>query len=197
MKTGIRMGSPSSSVFLDRELSQLSFNRRVLAQAEDSSIPLLERLRYLCIVSNNLDEFFEIRVASLLAKGGLDGAARRHPALHAELERINCACHDLVRRQYAILNTEILPQLQASGVRLLRHAERNEAQRAWVRDYFETQVRPLLTPIGLDPAHPFPRVVNKSLNFIIALSGKDAFGRGTGAAIVKAPRALPRVLRLP
>jgi len=193
MKTGIRMASPSSSVFLDRELSQLSFNRRVLAQAEDSSIPLLERLRYLCIVSNNLDEFFEIRVASLLAKGGQDGAARQQ----ADLERINHACHELVRQQYAILNTEILPQLQASGVRLLRHAERNEAQRAWVRDYFETQVRPLLTPIGLDPAHPFPRVVNKSLNFIIALSGKDAFGRGTGAAIVKAPRVLPRVLRLP
>ena len=182
-----------TGIFLDRELSQLSFNRRVLAQAEDNSIPLLERLRYLCIVSNNLDEFFEVRVASLLAQGNLAD----NPALAANLARISAECHKLVIQQYAVLNTEVLPQLQAKGVHLVRHTDRNEAQRAWVKDYFEREVRPLLTPIGLDPAHPFPQVVNKSLNFIVALSGKDAFGRGTGIAIVKAPRVLPRVIRLP
>jgi polyphosphate kinase len=180
-------------MFLDRELSQLTFNRRVLAQAEDASLPLLERLRYLCIVSNNLDEFFEVRVASLLAQGDL----AENPALAASLTRISAECHDLVRQQYIILNNDVLPQLAAAGVLLVRHTDRNEAQRAWVKEYFEQQVRPLLTPIGLDPAHPFPQVVNKSLNFIISLSGKDAFGRGTAIAIVKAPRVLPRVIRLP
>ena len=193
MKTVEAGAPPGSAIFLDRELSQLSFNRRVLAQAEDNTIPLLERLRYLCIVSNNLDEFFEVRVASLLAQGNL----AENPALAASLERISGECHNLVRQQYAILNTEVLPQLQAHGVHLVRHSDRNEAQRAWVKTYFESEVRPLLTPIGLDPAHPFPQVVNKSLNFIVALSGKDAFGRGTGIAIVKAPRVLPRVIRLP
>ena len=193
MKTVQAAAPPSTAIFLDRELSQLSFNRRVLAQAEDNTIPLLERLRYLCIVSNNLDEFFEVRVASLLAQGNL----AENPLLAASLARISTECHSLVKQQYAILNTAVLPQLQAKGVHLVRHTDRNEAQRAWVKSYFEREVRPLLTPIGLDPAHPFPQVVNKSLNFIIALSGKDAFGRGTAIAIVKAPRVLPRVIRLP
>jgi polyphosphate kinase len=180
-------------MFLDRELSQLTFNRRVLAQAEDPSIPLLERLRYLCIVSNNLDEFFEVRVASLLASGD----TADNPALAATLERISAECHELVRRQYQILNKDVLPHLAAEGIHLLRHADRNEAQRAWVKDYFEREVRPLLTPIALDPSHPFPQVINKSLNFIVSLTGKDAFGRGTAVTIVKAPRVLPRVIELP
>ncbi|MDL2355671.1 MAG: polyphosphate kinase 1 [Pseudomonadota bacterium] len=194
MKTAaLHAESPKADIFLDRELSQLMFNRRVLAQAEDKRIPLLERLRYLCIVSNNLDEFFEVRVASLLAQGAL----HPDPALTATLERISEECHALVTQQYAILNTEVLPQLRAKGVHLVRHTDRNEAQRAWVKEYFEREVRPLLTPIGLDPAHPFPQVINKSLNFIVSLSGKDAFGRGTAIAIVKAPRVLPRVIQLP
>lgn len=193
MKAVAQPDTSRQNIFLDRELSQLTFNRRVLAQAEDATIPLLERLRYLCIVSNNLDEFFEVRVASLLAQGNL----AEHPALQALLGRISSECHDLVRQQYTILNTEVLPQLQEQGVHLVRHTDRNEAQRAWVKEYFEHEVRPLLTPIGLDPAHPFPQVMNKSLNFIISLTGKDAFGRGTGIAIVKAPRVLPRVIRLP
>jgi polyphosphate kinase len=199
----MRHGNPApaplsgSTIYLDRELSLLAFNRRVLAQAEDPAIPLLERLRYLCIVSSNLDEFFEVRVASLRAQGGIDGDLAGHPGLLASLERISGECHQLVEKQYAILNQEVLPQLSANGVHLLRHTERNEVQRAWVKEYFDREVRPLLTPIGLDPSHPFPQVINKSLNFIIALSGKDAFGRGTAIAIVKAPRVLPRVIRLP
>ncbi|MBB3118397.1 polyphosphate kinase [Massilia violacea] len=191
------MEANRNSILLDREISQLMFNRRVLANAEDPAIPLLERLRYLCIVSSNLDEFFEVRVASLLAAASVDGALSEHPALVATLNRVSNECHALVKRQYEVLNTEVLPELAAKNVHLLRHSERNEAQRAWVKEYFEREVRPLLTPIGLDPAHPFPQVVNKSLNFIVALSGKDAFGRGTAIAIVKAPRVLPRVIRLP
>ena len=197
MKPDVHAEVGKNSAFLDRELSQLMFNRRVLAQAEDKSIPLLERLRYLCIASSNLDEFFEVRVASLLAAAGTDGVLATHPALLATLSRISNECHALVTDQYNILNQEVLPELAASGVHLVRHNERTEAERAWVKDYFDTEVRPLLTPIGLDPAHPFPQVVNKSLNFIVSLSGKDAFGRGTAIAILKAPRVLPRVIRLP
>ncbi|HWZ47276.1 MAG TPA: polyphosphate kinase 1 [Herbaspirillum sp.] len=185
-----------SAIYLDRELSQLAFNRRVLAQAEDSTVPALERLKYLCIVSNNLDEFFEVRIASLLANR-IEGEQIDPPILAAALERTNAECHQIVARQYTVLNTEVLPQLAANGIRLLRHDDRNERQAAWVKNYFDQYVRPLLTPIGLDPAHPFPQVQNKSLNFIVELSGKDAFGRGTAIAIVKAPRVLPRVIKLP
>lgn len=187
----------TSGIYLNRELSQLAFNRRVLAQAEDKNVPLLERLRYLCIASSNLDEFFEVRIASLLAQSRLDGDLVEPPTLTAALERTAVECHQIVARQYHILNNEVLPQLSAKGIHLLRHTDRSEAQRAWVKAYFEREVRPLLTPIGLDPAHPFPQVVNKSLNFIVELSGKDAFGRGTGIAILKAPRVLPRVIQLP
>ncbi|MEN3295549.1 MAG: polyphosphate kinase [Burkholderiales bacterium] len=193
----ITLGTSHADIYLDRELSQLAFNRRVLAQAEDGSIPLLERLRYLCIVGSNLDEFFEIRIASLLAQHRIDGTAASTPAYAKTLERMSTECHDIVKRQYSVFNNEILPRLSAEGIHLLRHQDRNKAQRAWVKRYFDQEVRPILTPIGLDPAHPFPQVVNKSLNFIVELSGKDAFGRGTGIAILKAPRVLPRVIRLP
>lgn len=181
--------------FLNRELSQIDFNWRVLAQAEDAKIPLLERLKFLCISSSNLDEFFEVRVSSLLAHQG--EYEKPNPQLKASLDQISVEAHKLVTRQYEVLNEEILPLLSEHGVHVLRHNDRNPAQRAWVKAYFEREVRPLLTPIGLDPAHPFPQVVNKSLNFIVALAGKDAFGRGTGIAIVKAPRVLPRIIRLP
>lgn len=192
-----KSGIANTKDFLDRELSQLAFNRRVLAQAEDHNLPLLERLRYLCIVSSNLDEFFEVRVASLLARGNSNQHHPEDPDLAASLERVSQECHQLIAEQYGILNAELLPQLAAKGVRLLRDKDRTDEQRAWVKAYFEREVRPILTPIGLDPSHPFPQVMNKSLNFIVALGGKDAFGRGTAIAIVKAPRVLPRVIRLP
>nr|AGU09988.1 Polyphosphate kinase C-terminal domain [uncultured organism] len=180
--------------FLNRELSLLEFNRRVLEQAEDPSVPLLERLRYLCIVSSNLDEFFEVRVASILAThehhAGVDPG-------QVNLDGVSAECRQIIARQYALLNDQILPQLSSNGIHLLRRVDRNPAQKAWVKQYFDKEVRPLLTPVGLDPAHPFPRVINKSLNFIVELAGKDAFGRGTAIAIMKAPRVLPRVIRLP
>lgn len=184
--------------YLNRELSLLEFNRRVLAQAEDPAIPLLERLRFLCIVCSNLDEFFEVRVASLLAQHQMDQAHGGLPDnLAATLERASAECRHLIGRQYKLFNDEILPKLSEHGIHMLRRGERNAAQRAWVKQFFDREVRPLLTPIGLDPAHPFPRVINKSLNFIVELAGKDAFGRGTAIAIMKAPRVLPRVIRLP
>lgn len=186
-----------SAIYLNRELSQLAFNRRVLAQAENPAVPLLERLKYLCIVSNNLDELFEVRIASMLANDHLDGESTPSPALSANLSTAAAECHQIVERQYRVLNEDVLPQLAQQGIHLLRDQDRNEAQKAWVKAYFDREVRPLLTPIGLDPAHPFPQVVNKSLNFIVELSGKDAFGRGTAIAILKAPRVLPRVIQLP
>jgi len=185
--------------FLNRELGQLEFNRRVLAQAQDAAVPLLERLRFLCIVSSNLDEFFEIRVAGLKAQielradtPGPDGASPR--AVMAEVSR---QARELVQKQYDVLNAEILPALAAEGVRFLRRREWTETQREWIHQYFLDEVMPVLTPIGLDPAHPFPRLLNKSLNFAVELAGKDAFGRNSGAALVQAPRALPRFILLP
>jgi len=184
---------------INRELSILAFNRRVLALAEDPSIPLLERLRFLCIVSGNLDEFFEIRVAGLREqlrlKAPLVGTTIHE--LKASLTEIGQGAQALVAKMYGVLNQQILPGLSAAGIPVLRHAERNAAQRAWAAQYFQREIRPLLTPIGLDPAHPFPQVVNKSLNFIVELSGHDAFGRDTSVAIVKAPRMVPRVLKMP
>ena len=184
---------------LNREIGILEFNRRVLAQAEDTDTPLLERLRFLCIVSSNLDEFFEIRVAELketisvnLSSAGPDGMNPRE--VFASVSRI---AHELVDRQYRLLNENILPELEKAGVRFLRRNDLNETQRNWVRDYFFNEMMPLLTPIGLDPAHPFPRVFNKSLNFAVELEGRDAFGRVSRAAIVQAPRILPRMIRLP
>ncbi len=185
--------------FLNRELSLLQFQRRVLAQAADPRVPLLERLRFLCIVSSNLDEFFEIRVSGIkeqIRSGslirGMDGL------LPTELlERVSVDVHEIISEQYDLLNKEILPALEKEGIVFLRRSAWTDAQRDWVRGYFEREVAPVLTPVGLDPAHPFPRVLNKSLNFAVELEGRDAFGRDSGAAIVQAPRALPRVIRLP
>ena len=189
----------SDAPLINRELSQLAFNRRVLALAQDPAVPLLERLRFLCIVSSNLDEFFEIRVAGLREQLRV-----KTPPLGMTLHELKTAfavisdeARTLVADKYRTLNEQVLPQLAAAGIRLLRHADRNPEQRAWVGDYFLREVKPLLTPIGLDPAHPFPQVVNKRLNFIVELSGRDAFGRDSSIAIVKAPRLLPRVIELP
>jgi len=184
---------------INRELSILAFNRRVLALAEDANTPLLERLRFLCIVSSNLDEFFEIRIAGLREqlrlKAPLVGMTLAE--LRTNLVEISQGAQRLVGEMYGVLNGQILPALSAAGVRIVRGAERTPAQRAWAAEYFQKEIRPLLTPIGLDPAHPFPQVVNKSLNFIVELSGRDAFGRETSVAIVKAPRLVPRVIKMP
>lgn len=189
----------ASHHFLNRELGLLEFNRRVLAQAADEGVPLLERLKYLCIVSSNLDEFFEIRVAGLKEQiqhgSGTTGADEMD--VSQIFRRVREEAHQIIGRQYLMLNSEILPALAKQGVRFLRRTHWNEAQQAWVRDFFFREVMPVLTPIGLDPAHPFPRVLNKSLNFAVELQGKDAFGRNSAKAIVQAPRVLPRTIQVP
>jgi len=201
-----RSASPEAAVSaapvtgsINRELSLLEFNARVLALAEDPEVPLLERLRFLCIVGSNLDEFFEIRVAGLkeqlrakVAPPGMTLAEMRDISL-----RLGDDARALIARQYRVLNEQVLPALADAGVRLVRRTEFTPAERAWSAQFFAEEIRPLLTPIGLDPAHPFPQVVNKSLNFVVELKGNDAFGRDTGIAIVKAPRVLPRVIRVP
>jgi len=188
-----------ASHFLNRELGLLEFNRRVLAQAADDAVPLLERLRFLTIVSSNLDEFFEIRVAGLKehVKAGIkeSGPDGRSPAEVFEL--VSAQAHALVGEQYRLLNSVLLPALAKQGVIFPKREEWTEPQQAWIRDYFMRELLPVLTPIGLDPSHPFPRVLNKSLNLAIELEGRDSFGRKSRAAIVQAPRALPRVIRLP
>ncbi|HZV53602.1 MAG TPA: polyphosphate kinase 1 [Rhodocyclaceae bacterium] len=185
--------------FINRELSLLAFNRRVLAQAADRTVPLLERLRFLCIVSSNLDEFFEIRVAGVKEQIKLGGQVTGVDGLSPNevFRRVTKEAHALIAEQYALLNEVILPALATEGICFYKRSTWTAEQSEWIRDFFFREVMPVLTPIGLDPAHPFPRVLNKSLNFAVELEGKDAFGRAGGAAIVQAPRALPRVIQLP
>jgi polyphosphate kinase len=188
-----RVAPPPSSLLLERERAVLAFNRRVLAQAERADVPLLERLRYVTIVSSNLDEFFEVRFADYIeaVRERDTDAARR------DLEALAADAHALIDAQYALFNQQVMPALAREGIVIVNHAQRSPAQRRWVADFFEQQVRSLLLPVGLDPSHPFPLVANKSLNFIVRLSGRDAFGRDNAIAILKVPRVLPRVIRLP
>jgi polyphosphate kinase len=179
---------------LDRDHSTLAFNLRVLDWACRKEVPVLERLRYLCIVSSNLDEFFEVRVEPQRA---LDPDDARVSQPDASFGALASAVHALVARQYSLYNDELMPLFEKHGIRIISHGDRNPAQRRWVKQYFEREVRPLLLPVGLDPSHPFPLVANKSLNFIVRLSGADAFGRANEIAIVKVPRVLPRLIRLP
>jgi polyphosphate kinase len=180
---------------LDRDHSILAFNERVLDWAVRDDVPLLERLRYLCIVSSNLDEFFEVRAEPhLIANQAND---RKGVFSVGSFERLAASLHDIVGRQYALYNEKLMPAFEGLGIKIISHGDRNPAQRQWVKQYFEREVRPLLIPVGLDPSHPFPQVANKSLNFIVRLGGRDAFGRENEIAIVKVPRVLPRLIRMP
>ena len=185
--------------YINRELSILDFHLRVLEQAVDPLHPLLERMNFLLIFSRNLDEFFEIRFAGLMEQLDLGNESHSPDGLTPKqvLEIISKRAHAAIERQYRILNEEILPKLREEDICFLRRGELTPAQSAWIKKYFQEQVAPVLTPISLDPAHPFPRLVNKSLNFIVTLEGKDAFGRQIDLAVVPAPRSLPRVVRLP
>jgi polyphosphate kinase len=189
----------SAEHYINRELSLLEFNGRVLAQALDEKVPLLERLRFLCISSNNLDEFFEIRVAGLKQRielgsnqPGADGMT-----IAEQLQAIHDRARRLVDAQYACLSDVVLPALRQQGIELLARATWDAETSRWLEQYFEQEIEPVLSPLGLDPARPFPRIQNKSLNFIVRLAGEDAFGRDTGLAVVQAPRSLPRVVALP
>ena len=197
MAVNVDLANPD--FYINREISFLRFNRRVLEQAKNPDVPLLERLRFLCITSSNLDEFFEIRVAGLKQRNAL-GSTQRGPenlTPAEQLRAISAEAHDLVDEQYRVLNDILFPALEQEGVRFLDSERWDKRQRRWLKRYFNYELEPILTPIGLDPAHPFPRLLNKNLTFIVTLEGKDAFGRSSGMAIVQAPRALPRVVRLP
>ncbi|MFN7964245.1 MAG: polyphosphate kinase 1 [Acidobacteriota bacterium] len=185
--------------YLSRELSFLAFNERVLAQARDASLPLLERLRFLTISCTNLDEFFEIRVAGVsqqihynLTKRTSDG---RTPI--ETVAAVSEQAHRFVAEQYRVLNEELMPAMERQGLAVRKRGQWTPAQTRWIAEFFEREVLPVLTPLGLDPAHPFPRILNKSLNFILQLEGKDAFGRATDLAVVQAPRLLPRLIEFP
>lgn len=184
---------PEQVQLLSRERAILEFNRRVLAQARRADVPLLERLRYICIMSSNMDEFFEVRFSDAIDAARLPDS----DTSHADVAVVVADAHALIDEQYRVFNDEVMPALAAQQIVIVNHADRDDAQRAWVAQFFHREVQPLLVPVGLDPAHPFPQVANKSLNFIAQLDGIDAFGRENTIAIVKVPRVLPRVIRLP
>ncbi|TDR81574.1 polyphosphate kinase 1 [Paludibacterium purpuratum] len=184
---------------LNRELGLIEFNRRVLAQAEDPRLPLLERLKFLCIVSSNLDEFFEVRVAWLKEVKEHTPERILADGRNAEqcLEKVCAGARQLIQEQYGVMREVIFPALRDESIQFLRRIEWTIEQQEWVKAFFHRELMPILTPIGLDPSHPFPKVLNKSLNFAVELEGRDAFGRQSGIAIVQAPRILPRVIQLP
>lgn len=186
-------------LLFNRELSLLCFTRRVLELARDPEIPLLERVRFLCISCTNLDEFFEVRVASIrqrlkhgAAQAGPDGLTPTQT-----IEEIRDAVGELVHEQYRVLNEELMPALEGEQIRILKRSQWNRRQHRWLYRHFRRELMPVLSPLGLDPAHPFPRILNKSLNFAVELEGQDAFGRDSGLALVRAPRSLPRLIRIP
>ena len=187
------------SLYINRELSLLEFHKRVLAQAKDSDLPLLERLRFLCISCTNLDEFFEIRVAGLKQRMEIGAPAQGPEKIPANVmfEQLQEEVRELVKQQYEVLNQSMFPELTAAGVRFVQSEDWNEEQRAWLQEYFDDQVVPVLTPLTFDPSRPFPRILNKSLNFIVRLHGRDAFGRRRHRGMVQAPRSLPRIIKLP
>ncbi|MFT2111230.1 polyphosphate kinase 1 [Marinomonas sp. 2405UD68-3] len=186
-------------LYFNRELSHLEFNMRVLEQAMDENHPILNRLMFLCIFSSNMDEFFEIRVAGLKSQLEYSREKNGPDGLHPKdvLRQIGEQAHQLVRRQYRILNDIIFPKLAENGVNFIRRSEWTDEQASWVKHYFRDNVLPIISPVGLDPAHPFPRLANKTFNFVVELEGRDAFGRENGLAIVPAPSSLPRLIRLP
>ncbi|MEM1081844.1 MAG: polyphosphate kinase 1 [Pseudomonadota bacterium] len=194
---GANLNHPS--LYFNRELSLLSFTRRVLELARDPSVPLLERVKFLCISCTNLDEFFEVRVAAMrhriqhgAIQAGVDGLT---PG--ATLAAIRDAVDELIEEQYRVMNQEIAPDLERENIRILRRSEWTKGQHRWLHRHFQRELMPVLSPLGLDPVHPFPRILNKSLNFAVELEGQDAFGRDSGMALVRAPRSLPRLIRIP
>lgn len=183
----------------NRELSYFKFNLRVLSQASNPEHPLLERLMFLLIFSSNLDEFFEIRVSGLKKRLQFDMQKPDPDGKYPEqiLQQIHEQVRAALNEQYRILNEDLFPSLAAENIHFVKRQDWNGNLAKWAREYFDNEVLPVVSPLGLDPAHPFPRLVNKSLNFVLSLEGKDAFGRESGLAIVPAPRSLPRLIKVP
>jgi polyphosphate kinase len=197
MSESVDLGAPA--LYINRELAALEFNFRVLAQARDPDVPALERVRYLTIVSNNLDEYFEVRVAVLKHKHALGAATPGADGLSSTeiLARIRERTLELVADIYDIWHNELGPALNEAGIRYLTRDQWTDKQRRWLLGYFQNEIQPVLSPLGLDPSHPFPRILNKTLNLAVVLEGRDAFGREGHMALVRAPRSLPRIIKLP
>ena len=189
----------SKARFINREASLLEFNQRVLSMAKRADIPLLERLKFLCISSSNMDEFFEVRLAGIIELTRNPSARTSPDGMHPTdaVNMLSKDAHELVADQYRVLNDELIPALAADKIHFLHRHRWSKAQKDWLRHYFQDNLQPVLTPLGLDPSHPFPRVLNKALHFIVSLSGQDAFGRAIDKAVIRVPRSLPRIIELP
>ncbi len=199
------MQTPASTAPLDdpglynnRDLSWLEFNRRVLEEGCDPGVPLLERLKFLAIFTSNLDEFFMVRVGGIQQKvqAGLPvgtGADRTPPRL--QLELIGQRVREMLAQQYACLLTEVLPGLEKEGIVLRRPADLSRAEQQYLRDRFDREIYPVLTPLAIDPGHPFPHLLNKSLNLAVRLHRPDE--DEILYAVVQVPSVLPRFLPLP
>ncbi|NDB77066.1 MAG: polyphosphate kinase, partial [Verrucomicrobia bacterium] len=185
--------------FLNRELSWLAFNQRVLDEALDPTTPLLERVKFFCITSSNLDEFFEVRVAGIKQQIESDVVERSVDGLTASetFRAITRRVREMVEAQFRCWREQLVPALAASGIRFLDFTELGPADRVWVESYFQKQVWPVLTPLGLDPAHPFPQLLNKTLNLIVQLEVRQNGETQSRLAVVQVPRALPRLVKLP
>ena len=197
-RAGSDPGPKVEPVYFNRELSWLAFDRRVLEQAESERHPLLERVRFLAIVSSNLDEFFEIRVAGLMqqmdsgvAEPGPDGVPARE-----QLDRIHAAVLSLAEAQYRCWQFKLIPALAAEGIRIRTARDLTKGELQWVRDYFQDQVFPVLTPLALDPAHPFPLLGNKTLNVFVSLVNPAAARPVPLVAILPVPRILPGLVAI-
>jgi polyphosphate kinase len=185
-------------VFGNREESWIAFNRRVLDQARSPANPLLERVKFLAIVSSNLDEFFEIRVAGLMQQAdsesgelSLDGLTPRE-----QLRRLHESVNRLVTDQYQCWQKDVLPALEAAGVQFRSASQLSQSERAWAQGYFETQVQPVLTPLAVDQAHPFPLLGNKTLNVLVSLDHPETPAQEKAMIILPVPRSLPRIVQL-
>jgi polyphosphate kinase len=181
------------SLYINRELSWLEFNQRVLEEGEDSSNPLLERLKFLCIVASNLDEFFEVRVAGLkqqrlsnISAPGPDGLSPSE-----QLAAVSVRVRKMVDDQYRLWNEELVTNLERNNIFFLRYEELTDEEKQYYTEYFEKSVYPVLTPLAVDPVHPFPQLLNKSLNVAVELDGMDL---NTNLAVVQVPRILPRLV---
>lgn len=184
---------------LDREIGLIQFYKRIIANAHDKKIPLLERLNYICIVSRNCDELFEIRIARLL-KLNKENSHKLLPdglTPKAALALIRNHIDNLYKEIYDLYNNEIIPQLKRQHIYIADNKNLTANELKWSKDYFIEALKPVLTPIGIDPAHPFPKIPNKNLHFAVSLDGIDQFGRESKIAIVEAPRILPRVIKIP
>src|SRR5947199_3459008 len=194
----VRISLDNPQYFLNRDISWLAFNRRVLEESSDEGNPLRERLKFLSNSANNLDEFFEVRVAAMMQQieDGYNEAGPDGITLTEKRDILSKLTHEFVDDQYDCWNARLRPALAENGIRVLGLHELNSEAQRFVDEYCEKELDPLLTPVTVDPAHPFPRVINKArcVGFLLRRRRRSAM---TYTGVVTVPRALPRLIRLP